>query len=79
MGAQIITKECSFCGGSGTAEHLMEKTEAGTWVKNAILLPRLADALIEDGYKRLKWQKCDCPKCFGKGDYQIEMTPCRIF
>lgn len=76
----ITVQTCGFCGGSGRAESLEERTQAGDWVPNTTLDHSIADAWIaQDAHAPIRWVDCACPKCGGAGEYTVEHSPCRIF
>ena len=80
MSAQIVQAACSYCGGSGRAETLMERSESGKWLPNVLLDHHLADAWIAaDPNAPIRWEPCDCPICYGAGTYELEAVACRVF
>lgn len=76
----IVWATCSYCKGSGKAERLMEKSPDGL-VPSHLVSHELADAWIKQDGDRcpLVWEDCSCPKCDGKGNYEIEQVTCKIF
>lgn len=70
----IRMSTCSFCRGSGTAEVMYIKNpETGDWE----IFTRSIHGK-EDQYQQ-EWRDCQCPKCAGAGEYELEYTPCKIF
>lgn len=74
----VITTGCGLCKGQPMTR-LEERTEGGAWVHNTMLSPEIADAWIAAGDAPLRWADADCPRCDGRGEYEIESTACKIF
>lgn len=75
----IHTRTCTFCRGSGVAERLEERTNAGNWVPNTQLAQSLWDAAVQAMPAGLRLDETDCPRCDGRGEYEIESVTCKIF
>jgi hypothetical protein len=85
----IRIETCSYCNGRKVAERVEEKV-GGEWrpLPSHCLagMPHYAVAeMIENhakGNERgefLRWADCACPRCDGRGEYEVEHMVCKIF
>ncbi len=82
MIAGVITVDCGFCHGK-PVERPQECTQNGEWVDhdmaNSRMTPEMIDGLIREWPGVMRWVEAPCPRCGGRGEYEVEATPCRIF
>ena len=38
-----------------------------------------AEKEIKDEFGNVEWEECDCPKCHGEKEYEVEYFDCKIF
>jgi hypothetical protein len=70
----IRTNECSICRGIGVVER-EEFLVLNQWIPVKNDDP---DQQPSDG-DPVRWADCQCPQCGGKGYYEVEYFPCKIF
>ncbi len=81
----ITMQQCSFCKGRKIVEAIEELWFDGSWRLHKIGPGSLTFEIVEAWVKQdgarapVRIVDTDCPRCGGRGEYEVEHVTCKIF